>query len=391
MALNLSKHDGDLTPGKGEEKKIKLNLDKKELPKVSSIEKDETEQKADENQSNAEATTIVEASTDRGEEKKSKSPLLYIVGALLLVGAILIFMKFSSNSESGGNEQSVSDTTLASNYTAEDTLAILNGSAASSSDTVSGNQPTDGSENSGVQNEIAKRNGTSTSSEPVASGNKNGNSGQSQSSNSSSTSTGYKEAVSSNKQLANNNSVSNPSTPNASAGNAKSSDIKNSSTPTIGDSKLSKNEVSPNIARNTSGLKSNNSSSTATETNSKPIRQAKSEVAVSFSSNTIANFDAGSPAIVSLNEDLVKLLLTYLNENGANKLTILGYASSDGDEQQNLVLSEARAEKVKKMLISRGANIEKITAKGMGIVNPIADNATLEGRKKNRRVEFIKK
>ena len=32
MALNLSKHDGDLTPGKGEEKKIKLNLEKNELP-----------------------------------------------------------------------------------------------------------------------------------------------------------------------------------------------------------------------------------------------------------------------------------------------------------------------------------------------------------------------
>lgn len=385
MALNLNKNNGDLTPGMGEEKKIKFNLDKKELPKVSNLEKEETEQKAVENQS------ITEASAPTVEEKKSKSPLLYIVGALLIVGAILIFMKFSSNSESGGIEEPVSDTTLASNYTAEDTLAVVNGSSASSSDTVSGNQPTDGSENSGVQNEIAKNNGTSPSSSPVASGNKNGNSGQSQPTNSSSTSNVSKEAASSNKQPANNNSVSNVSTANADVSNAKSSGTKNSITPKVGDSKLSKNETSPGATRTTSGLKSNNSSTPATETNSKPLRQATSEVAISFSSNTIANFDAGSPAIGSLNDDLVKLLLNYLNENAANKLTILGFASSDGDEQKNLVLSEARAEKVKKMLISRGANLEKITAKGMGIVNPIADNATLEGRKKNRRVEFIKK
>lgn len=385
MALNLNKQNGDLTPGKGDEKKIKFNLDKKELPKVSNLEKEETEQKAVENQS------ITEASAPTVEEKKSKSPLLYIVGALLIVGAILIFMKFSSNSESGGIEEPVSDTTLASNYTAEDTLAVLNGSASPSSDIVTGNQPEESSENSGTQNESGKSNATSPSSSPAASGNKNGNNGQVQPATSGSTSNGSKEAASSNKQPANNSSVSNGSTPNANAGNEKSSDTRNSSTPKISESKLSKNEVSPNAPRNASGLNSNNSYTTATGTNSKPIRQATSEVAVSFSSNTIASFDAGSPAIGSLNEDLVKLLLTYLNENAANKLTILGYASSDGDEQKNLVLSEARAEKVKKMLISRGANFEKITAKGMGIVNPIADNATLEGRKKNRRVEFIKK
>ena len=52
-------------------------------------------------------------------------------------------------------------------------------------------------------------------------------------------------------------------------------------------------------------------------------------------------------------------------------------------------LSKARAEAVKEYLVKRGVNPNKLRAKGYGSTKPIADNETVEGRKLNRRVEFI--
>jgi OOP family OmpA-OmpF porin len=47
-----------------------------------------------------------------------------------------------------------------------------------------------------------------------------------------------------------------------------------------------------------------------------------------------------------------------------------------------------RANKVRDYLISKGVPAERMTAKGYGESNPIADNATPEGKAMNRRVEL---
>ena len=66
---------------------------------------------------------------------------------------------------------------------------------------------------------------------------------------------------------------------------------------------------------------------------------------------------------------------------------IEGHTDSVGKHQFNLKLSRQRAESVKKALVSLGADPARISTRGYGYTKPIADNATAEGRRKNRRAD----
>lgn len=71
------------------------------------------------------------------------------------------------------------------------------------------------------------------------------------------------------------------------------------------------------------------------------------------------------------------------------KISIEGHASSEGDANHNLKLSDERANSVRKYLVDKGVDAGRLTAKGFGAKNPIASNDTDEGKEKNRRVEFM--
>ncbi len=69
-------------------------------------------------------------------------------------------------------------------------------------------------------------------------------------------------------------------------------------------------------------------------------------------------------------------------------VTVTGYTDSHGDRLYNVMLSAERANRVKAYLVENGVPEAKINVHGRGPENPIESNATLEGRKKNRRVEI---
>jgi OmpA-OmpF porin, OOP family len=108
-----------------------------------------------------------------------------------------------------------------------------------------------------------------------------------------------------------------------------------------------------------------------------------------FERQTVGNFPFASPSILSVNQELVKQILSFLKENNTNQIEVHGYSSSEGDLEYNKVLSQQRAESFKNYLIGKGADKNRVKAVGKGIENPIGDNSTLEGRKMNRRVEVI--
>ena len=102
---------------------------------------------------------------------------------------------------------------------------------------------------------------------------------------------------------------------------------------------------------------------------------------------TVEQFESGTSIVSSPNDQQIKLIKDYLAKNASNKITLIGYASSEGDINFNKSLSEKRAQSMKDYLSSNGVEVAKILVEGAGIENPIGDNNTESGRKQNRRVE----
>ncbi len=71
------------------------------------------------------------------------------------------------------------------------------------------------------------------------------------------------------------------------------------------------------------------------------------------------------------------------------QIRVEGHTDSSGSDAYNQELSERRANSVKALLIAQGVGPERVSSLGYGESKPIADNATADGRKANRRVEII--
>jgi len=80
-------------------------------------------------------------------------------------------------------------------------------------------------------------------------------------------------------------------------------------------------------------------------------------------------------------ENIVIILRAYPNV----AVKVGGYTDSSGPTEQNVKLSQARADSVKAELAKRGIAPERLAAEGYGEKFPVGDNATEEGRARNRR------
>jgi len=78
-----------------------------------------------------------------------------------------------------------------------------------------------------------------------------------------------------------------------------------------------------------------------------------------------------------------------LNRSPKRNVEVIGYSDSIGTEERNQYLSERRAAAVTEALVRDGVDARRITTRGYGAANPVASNATAEGRAQNRRVEII--
>lgn len=101
-------------------------------------------------------------------------------------------------------------------------------------------------------------------------------------------------------------------------------------------------------------------------------------------------FDTGKatlrPESTGVINEIHKLLAAHPEMN----FRIEGHTDSDGTEENNLALSDHRAEAVKLALVQRGISEERLTTRGLGEGQPVDTNDTPEGKANNRRVEFIK-
>ncbi len=82
-------------------------------------------------------------------------------------------------------------------------------------------------------------------------------------------------------------------------------------------------------------------------------------------------------------------LAAFLNKYPTKTVSVEGHTDSMGSEEYNVILSQNRALSVRSAIMSRGINSDRITAKGLGELYPVASNDTAAGRQQNRRVEIL--
>jgi len=99
-------------------------------------------------------------------------------------------------------------------------------------------------------------------------------------------------------------------------------------------------------------------------------------------------FASGSYKLLPASNKGLNDVVKILQDNPALKLSIDGHTDSTGTPEKNQTLSENRANAVKNYLVSKGVDQSRLTATGHGQDEPVANNKTATGRKKNRRVEM---
>jgi len=82
-------------------------------------------------------------------------------------------------------------------------------------------------------------------------------------------------------------------------------------------------------------------------------------------------------------------LSDFLTEYPNRTASIEGFTDSMGSEDSNQMLSERRADSVKRYLVGRGVQSGRLSSMGHGENAPVADNESMAGRQQNRRVEVV--
>jgi flagellar motor protein MotB len=99
-------------------------------------------------------------------------------------------------------------------------------------------------------------------------------------------------------------------------------------------------------------------------------------------------FEFNKAALRLESESTLQRVAAALQGNPALNVEVQGHTDNVGQDDYNLKLSQARADSVKAWLATHGVAAARLSAKGYGRNQPIADNGSDEGRAKNRRVEL---
>ncbi len=99
-------------------------------------------------------------------------------------------------------------------------------------------------------------------------------------------------------------------------------------------------------------------------------------------------FESASADLPTTDLPTLDRIVERLENRPGLSVLIQGHTDSLGNPEINQTLSQQRAEAVRQGLIERGLDAERVAAEGAGSTRPIADNATPEGQRQNRRVEI---
>jgi len=99
-------------------------------------------------------------------------------------------------------------------------------------------------------------------------------------------------------------------------------------------------------------------------------------------------FDSGSAVLKAEAIEQISKIGDIVAKYADDRVRIEGHTDAQGPSAANEELSVRRADAVKRVLLSRGVQERQMLVLGLGETKPVADNASAEGRAKNRRVEL---
>ena len=100
-------------------------------------------------------------------------------------------------------------------------------------------------------------------------------------------------------------------------------------------------------------------------------------------------FDTGKFDVKAEGQVMLDNVASLVKQKSAANLLVEGHTDNVGAAAINQRLSEQRAESVRAGLLARGVQPGRIQTKGLGMTQPVADNASEDGRAQNRRVQIV--
>ena len=127
---------------------------------------------------------------------------------------------------------------------------------------------------------------------------------------------------------------------------------------------------------------------TYTVTNGLRVSAADQGVLDRTLANRIVEFESGQAVLTPTGKNILDEMAAAMLKLKGQKVEIIGHTDNVGLRTSNQNLSQARAEAVRNYLAGKGIPAETLVASGSGPDRPIASNDTVEGRARNRRIEF---
>ncbi|MEJ7807973.1 MAG: OmpA family protein [Telluria sp.] len=127
---------------------------------------------------------------------------------------------------------------------------------------------------------------------------------------------------------------------------------------------------------------------TFTINNALRVSAADQSVLDTTLANRTVEFESGKATLTPSGRAILDEMAAAMLKLKERKVDLIGHTDNVGLRATNQGLSQARAEAVKSYLASRGIKSDLMTASGQGPDRPVAANDSVEGRARNRRIEF---
>jgi len=109
-------------------------------------------------------------------------------------------------------------------------------------------------------------------------------------------------------------------------------------------------------------------------------------IEVTFDSGIL--FDVDSDVLRSASESNLQALAASIEDYEGTEVLVVGHTDATGSDAYNQALSDRRADAARTFLLRQGVDPDRVEAVGRGESEPVADNASAQGRQHNRRVEI---